>query len=113
MSGCSNYVKSETGTILFRYKETITKSTRGFKDKLLARNTTVKELGRGVQREMSAGIAGVARMIERLDLSSKRTGVFVPQSSAPVETPGAPAPAADPVNFSHEGKSVEVSIATQ
>ncbi|XP_027116229.2 E3 ubiquitin-protein ligase RHF1A [Coffea arabica] len=109
----SESVKAKVSAASARYKETITKSTRGFKDKLLARNTTVKELGRGVQREMSAGIAGVARMIERLDLSSKRTGVFVPQSSAPVETPGAPAPAADTVNFSHEGKNVEKSIATQ
>lgn len=52
---------------------------------------------------MSAGIAGVARMIERFDLSSKRTGVSVPLSSASVETP----------NFPHEGKSVEESVTTQ
>lgn len=57
-----------------RYKESFSKGTRGFKDKLLARNSSVKELSRGVQREMGAGIAGVARMMDRFDLSSKRTG---------------------------------------
>jgi E3 ubiquitin-protein ligase RHF len=56
-----------------RYKESISKSTRGLKEKLLARNVTVKELSKGVQREMNAGIAGVSRMIERLDLASKRS----------------------------------------
>lgn len=34
---------------------------------------TVKELSKGVQREMNAGIAGVSRMIERLELASKRS----------------------------------------
>lgn len=90
-------------TFCYRYKESITKSTRGFKEKLLARNATVKELGRGVQREMSAGIAGVARMIERFDLSSKKTCVSVPLSSSTVETP----------NLEHEGKCVEESDITQ
>lgn len=56
-----------------RYKESISKGTRGLKEKLLAHNASVKELSKGVQREMNAGIAGVARMIERLDLSSKRS----------------------------------------
>lgn len=78
-----------------RYKESLTKSTRGFKEKLLARNATVKELSKGVQREMNAGIAGVARMIERLDLSSKR--------------PGSPTRAEGTSGFPKEGKSVEVS----
>ncbi|KAL3505878.1 hypothetical protein ACH5RR_031260 [Cinchona calisaya] len=98
----SESVKAKLSAASARYKESITKSTRGFKEKLLARNTTVKELGRGVQREMSAGIAGVARMIERLDLSSKRTGVSVSSGSS-VETP-------DP---QHEGKCVEESVMAQ
>ncbi|KAH0725901.1 hypothetical protein KY284_001766 [Solanum tuberosum] len=63
-----------------RYKDSISKGTRGFKEKLLARNTTVKEFGKEVQREMSAGIAGVSRMIERLDLTSKRTGAAEPSA---------------------------------
>lgn len=52
--------------------ESISKSTQGLKEKLLAKNSPVKELGRGVQREMSAGIAGVAKIFERLDPTLKR-----------------------------------------
>ncbi|CAJ2658409.1 unnamed protein product [Trifolium pratense] len=66
-------IKSKFSAASARYKESISKSTRGLKEKLLARNVTVKELSKGVQREMNAGIAGVSRMIERLDLASKRS----------------------------------------
>jgi len=78
-----------------RYKESISKSTRGLKEKLLARNATVKELSKGVQREMNAGIAGVSRMIERLDLASKRSG----SPLIPVRDGG--------TSGFHEGKSLE------
>ncbi|KAJ7980096.1 putative E3 ubiquitin-protein ligase RHF2A [Quillaja saponaria] len=74
MPSLSESIKSKLSAASARYKESISKSTRGLKEKLLARNNSVKELSRGVQREMNAGIAGVARMIERLDLSSKRCG---------------------------------------
>lgn len=46
----------------------------------------MKELSKGVQREMNAGIAGVARMIERLDLASKRA--TVPSPPVPSFTEG-------------------------
>ena len=65
---------------LCRYKDSFSKGTRGFKEKLFARNSSVKELSREVHREMSAGIAGVARMIERLDFASKRTEATAPSS---------------------------------
>ncbi|CAL0334614.1 unnamed protein product [Lupinus luteus] len=64
--------KSKFSAASARYKESISKSTRGLKEKLLAQNASVKELSKGVQREMNAGIASVTRMIERLDLTSKR-----------------------------------------
>ncbi|KAE8698297.1 P-loop containing nucleoside triphosphate hydrolases superfamily protein isoform 1 [Hibiscus syriacus] len=51
--------------------------TRGLKEKFLARNNSVKELSKGVHREMNAG---VAKMIERLDISSKRPGASKPAS---------------------------------
>lgn len=59
--------------IVNRYKESISKSARGLKEKLIARNASIKELSKGVQREMNARIAGVARMIERLDRTPKRS----------------------------------------
>lgn len=43
----------------------------------MARNDSVKELSRGVQREMSAGIAGIARLIAR-----KRAGLCVPSGAS-------------------------------
>ncbi|XP_015573543.1 E3 ubiquitin-protein ligase RHF1A [Ricinus communis] len=76
----SESMKSKWVAASSRYKESISKSTQGIKEKLLARNNSVKELSRGVQREMSAGIAGVARMFERLDLTPKRTGASSPVS---------------------------------
>ncbi|KAF5736835.1 E3 ubiquitin-protein ligase RHF2A -like protein [Tripterygium wilfordii] len=66
----SEAMKSKWSAASARCKESISKGTRGIKEKLLARNNAVKDLSKGVQREMNAGIA---RMIERLDLTPKRT----------------------------------------
>ncbi|KAH0893813.1 hypothetical protein HID58_056242 [Brassica napus] len=67
-------IKSKLAAASARYKESISKSKQGLKEKLLARNNSVKELSKGVQREMNAGIAGVTRMMERFDIASKRFG---------------------------------------
>lgn len=89
-------IKSKLSAASARCKESISKNTRGLKEKLVARNASVKELSKGVQREMNAGIAGVARMIERFDLSSKR-------SSSPV----IPICSGGTSGFPVEGKSVQ------
>ncbi|KAK1380104.1 E3 ubiquitin-protein ligase RHF1A [Heracleum sosnowskyi] len=73
-------IKSKLSAASARYKDSFSKGTRGIKEKLLARNSSVKELSREVHREMSAGIAGVARMIERLDFASRKMGAPVPSS---------------------------------
>lgn len=52
----------------------------------MARNNSVKELSKEVHREVTAGIAGVARMMERLDPTSKRVGGFTSVSSGNVGT---------------------------
>ncbi|XP_073302876.1 E3 ubiquitin-protein ligase RHF1A-like [Primulina huaijiensis] len=65
----SESLKSKISNASTRYKESISTSTRVLKEKLIARKGFVKELSREVQRETSAGIA---RMIERLDFSTKR-----------------------------------------
>lgn len=64
----SESFKSRFNAVSTRYKESISRSTRGIKEKLFARNNAVTELGREVQREVSAG---VARMMERLDPTGK------------------------------------------
>lgn len=51
----------------FRYKESISKSTRGWKERLFSRNTSMSDLGSEVKREVNAGIATVSRMMERLE----------------------------------------------
>ncbi|KAK7387789.1 hypothetical protein VNO78_22581 [Psophocarpus tetragonolobus] len=66
-------IKSKLSAASARCKESMSKNARGLKEKLIARNASMKELSKGVQREMNAGIAGVARIIERLDLTSKRS----------------------------------------
>ncbi|XP_059311863.1 E3 ubiquitin-protein ligase RHF1A-like isoform X1 [Lycium ferocissimum] len=86
----SESIKSKWSSASARYKDSISKGTRGFKEKLLARNTSVKEFGREVQREMSAGIAGVTKIIERLDLTSKRTGASEPVSACTMGTSNFP-----------------------
>lgn len=52
---------------------------------------------------MNAGITGVARMFERLDVTTKRTGVPVPLSNSPGWTS----------NFSDKGKDMQESGITQ
>ncbi|KAL8515291.1 hypothetical protein ACS0TY_014128 [Phlomoides rotata] len=80
-SAFSESLKSKISIASIRYKESISKSTHSLKEKLIARNGSVKELSRGVQREMSAGIAGIARMI-----AQKRGGVSVPSSNGTTVT---------------------------
>ncbi|XP_021290542.1 E3 ubiquitin-protein ligase RHF1A [Herrania umbratica] len=96
-------IKSKWSIASARYKESISKGTRGLKEKLLARNSSVKELSKGVQREMSAGIAGVAKMIERLDIATKRPGASIPVSGGTGGTP----------NILFKGKGVQENVIAQ
>ncbi|KAL5541632.1 hypothetical protein UlMin_009342 [Ulmus minor] len=101
ISTFSESIKSKWSAASARYKESISKSTRGLKEKLLNRNTpSVKELSKGVQREMSAGIAGVQRMIERLDLTPKRAEV----------SPDVPTSDGNDSNISRKGKGLLENI---
>ncbi|XP_043724324.1 E3 ubiquitin-protein ligase RHF1A-like [Telopea speciosissima] len=93
----SESLKSRFTAASAKYKESISRSTRGFREKLLARNNSVKELSREVQREVSASIAGVARIMERLDPISKRAGGSAPPSRSSEGTS----------SFSYEGKGVQ------
>lgn len=59
--------------ICFRYKESISKSTRGWKERFFSRNNSMAELGSEVRREVNAGIATVSRMMERLETRDNTT----------------------------------------
>lgn len=100
MLSFSDSIKTKWFAASARYKESISKSTRDIKEKLIAHNNSVKELSKGVQREMSAGLAGVARMIDRLDLAPKRD-----DASGPVLNP-----TGRTSNFSWKGKAVTENI---
>ncbi|XP_034693804.1 E3 ubiquitin-protein ligase RHF2A-like isoform X1 [Vitis riparia] len=63
----SESLKSRLNAVSMRYKESISKSTRGWKERLFSRNNSMADLGSEVRREVNAGIASVSRMMERLD----------------------------------------------
>uniref|UniRef100_A0A1D1Z5E9 RING-type E3 ubiquitin transferase n=1 Tax=Anthurium amnicola TaxID=1678845 RepID=A0A1D1Z5E9_9ARAE len=63
----SDSLKSRFNAVSMRCKESITKSTRGWKDRFFSRNSSVADLGSEVRREVQAGIATVSRIMERLD----------------------------------------------
>ena len=65
-----NFFSGSENLLLFmhvRYKESISKSTRGWKERLFSRNNSMADPGSEVRREVNAGIASVSRMMERLD----------------------------------------------
>ncbi|KAJ6830064.1 E3 ubiquitin-protein ligase RHF2A-like [Iris pallida] len=68
----SESLKSRLNSVSTRYKESITKSTRGWKERLFSRNTSMGDIGSEVRREVGAGIASVTRMMERLDTRENR-----------------------------------------
>ncbi|KAG2299986.1 hypothetical protein Bca52824_036458 [Brassica carinata] len=83
----SESLKSRLTSVSTRYKESITKNTRNWKDRFFSRNTSMAELGSEVKREVSAGIATVSRMMERLETrenssSSSRPGTASVSSSS-------------------------------
>ncbi|XVF07491.1 hypothetical protein REPUB_Repub06bG0143600 [Reevesia pubescens] len=65
----SESLKSRLNAASSRYKESISKSTRGWKERLFSRNSSMSDLGNEVRREVSEGIASASRMMERLETS--------------------------------------------
>lgn len=53
--------------VLFsRYKESISKNTRGWKERLFSRSSSMPDVGSG-RSEANAGIASLSRLMERLE----------------------------------------------
>ncbi|XP_008230583.1 PREDICTED: E3 ubiquitin-protein ligase RHF2A [Prunus mume] len=63
----SESLKNRFNAVSTRYKESISKSTRGWKERLFSRNAAMADLGSEVKREVNAGFATVSRMMERLE----------------------------------------------
>ncbi|GMI71120.1 RING-H2 group F2A [Hibiscus trionum] len=65
----SESLKSRLNAVSLKYKESISKSTRGWKERLFSRSSSMSDIGNEVRREVSAGIASVSRMMERLEIN--------------------------------------------
>lgn len=63
----SESLKSRLNAMSMRYKESITKSTRGWKERLFSRNNNMADLGSQDRMDNNAGIATVTRMMEHLE----------------------------------------------
>lgn len=61
----SDTLRSRLQSASIKYKDSITKSTRGWKERWFSRSYTISDLGSEVRREVNAGIAAVARVMER------------------------------------------------
>ncbi|MED6182467.1 E3 ubiquitin-protein ligase rhf2a [Stylosanthes scabra] len=61
----SDSLRSKFNAMSLRYKESLSKGTRGWKERLFSRNSSVSELGSEVKRELNAGFASVSRLMER------------------------------------------------
>ncbi|KAB2080658.1 hypothetical protein ES319_A05G080300v1 [Gossypium barbadense] len=78
----SESLKSRFNAASMRYKESISKSTRGWKERFFSRNTSMSDLGSQVRREVNAGIATVSRMIECLETRDDRTNTATVSNSS-------------------------------
>ncbi|KAF8714133.1 hypothetical protein HU200_028142 [Digitaria exilis] len=63
----SDSLKSRLQSVSTKYKDSITNSTRGWKERWFTQKNTISNLGMEVRREVHAGIAAVSRMMERLE----------------------------------------------
>ncbi|KAF9664842.1 hypothetical protein SADUNF_Sadunf16G0060100 [Salix dunnii] len=63
----SESLKSRLNAVSMRYKESISRSTRGWKERLFSRNSSMSDLGSEVRREGNAGIATVSSVMEHLE----------------------------------------------
>ncbi|KAJ4705436.1 E3 ubiquitin-protein ligase RHF2A-like [Melia azedarach] len=69
----SESLKSRFNAVSMRYKESISKSTRGWKERLFSRNTSMPGPGSEV-RTQNTGIASVSRMMENLGTRESNRG---------------------------------------
>ncbi|KAG8646924.1 E3 ubiquitin-protein ligase RHF2A isoform X2 [Manihot esculenta] len=66
----SGSFKSRLNAVSIR--ESISRSTRGWKERLFSRSSSVSDLGSELRREVNAGIASVSRMMECIETRDNR-----------------------------------------
>ncbi|XP_073286617.1 E3 ubiquitin-protein ligase RHF2A-like isoform X2 [Primulina huaijiensis] len=78
----SESVKTRVGAWSMKCKESITKSTRGWKEKLFNRNSSIPEPSHEVHREVDQVIAPVSRLMDHLEISEvARTNIATVSNS--------------------------------
>ncbi|XP_071697665.1 E3 ubiquitin-protein ligase RHF2A-like [Rutidosis leptorrhynchoides] len=60
--------KSRFSAISTRYKESISKSTRGWKERLFNKSPSMSNIGSEIRRDVNTGITNMSRVIERLEV---------------------------------------------
>ncbi|XP_049388929.1 E3 ubiquitin-protein ligase RHF2A-like isoform X1 [Solanum stenotomum] len=73
--------KSRFNSMSMKYRESITKSTRGWKERLFSRSTSMADIGSEVRREDNAGTANVSRMMEHLETQENQTDNNIPSNA--------------------------------
>nr|DAD48287.1 TPA_asm: hypothetical protein HUJ06_018224 [Nelumbo nucifera] len=78
----SESLKSRFNAVSMRYKDSISKSTRGWRERFFSRSTSMADLSTEVKREVNAGIARVSSMMERLETrqNSRATTASIPNN---------------------------------
>lgn len=90
----SDTIKSRLQSVSTKYKDSITKSTRGWKERWFAQSSAMSNLGSEMRREVGAGIAAVSRMIEK-QLETRPDGSGTAPSSATASSPAHAHPGSD------------------
>ncbi|KAH6797523.1 RING-H2 group F2A [Perilla frutescens var. hirtella] len=81
--------KSRFSSMSMKYKESISKSTKEWKEKLFSRSSSMADIGSEVRREVNVGIATVSRMMERLESrDNNRDGDDVPIANSAESSSG-------------------------
>ncbi|KAG2545372.1 E3 ubiquitin-protein ligase RHF2A-like [Panicum virgatum] len=63
----SDTLRTRLQSASMKYRDSITKSASGWRERWFSRSHTISDIGSEVRREVNAGIAVVSRMMERLD----------------------------------------------
>ncbi|KAK8954722.1 E3 ubiquitin-protein ligase RHF2A [Platanthera zijinensis] len=64
----SDSLKARLNAVSMRYKESISKSTRGWKERFFSRSASVADIGSDARREVNTGISTVSRMMAQIDM---------------------------------------------
>ncbi|KAM7263286.1 hypothetical protein ACFE04_000969 [Oxalis oulophora] len=80
----SDNLKNRLNSVSMRYRESISKSTRGWKERFFSRSTSVSDFGSEVRREVTNS---VSRLMEQLEIGENTQTNRASQTQAPTTNP--------------------------